>query len=108
MQVTRRVASVLFLMAGLALGGACSNAPSKGDCEKLRDKLIDLEFASMGAKAADSKGREALAKQKQETSDGVAERFIAACTKKTPKALIDCALEAPTLAAVQECDEKSK
>ena len=106
MHVTARVASLLFLVAGLAFGGACSNAPTKGDCEKLRDKLIDLEFAAMGAKAADSKGREELAKQKQATSDGVAERFIAACTKKTPKALIDCALEAPNLEAVQQCDEK--
>lgn len=106
MHVTARVASVLFLVAGLAFGGACSNAPSKDDCEKLRDKLIDLEFAAMGAKAADSKGREALAKQKKETSEGVAERFAMACTKKTPKALIDCALQATTLEGVKECDEK--
>jgi hypothetical protein len=106
MHVTARVASVLFLVAGLAFGGACSNAPSKDDCEKLRDKLIDLEFAAMGAKASDSKGREELAKQKKQTSEGVSERFVTACTKKTPKALIACALEAQSLAAVQECDEK--
>lgn len=106
MHANHRAAFGLSLAAVLALGGACSNAPSKGDCEQLRDKLIDLEFTAMGAKAQDSKGREALAKQKQETSEGVAERFAEACIKKTPKALIDCALNATTLAAVQQCDEQ--
>jgi hypothetical protein len=105
MHVTHRVASAA-LVALLSLGVGCSNAPSKSDCEKLRDKLIDLEFAAMGAKAQTSEAREALAKQKAATSEGVAERFGIACTKKTPKALIDCALAATTFEQVKQCDEQ--
>ncbi len=104
MPVTSRAASAA-LAALLSLGVGCSNAPSKSDCEKLRDKLIDLEFAAMGAKAQTSEAREALAKQKQATSEGVTDRFAEACTKKTSKALIDCALSATTLEQVKQCDE---
>lgn len=107
MHVTHRIATAA-LAALLSLGVGCSNAPSKGDCEKLRDKLIDLEFAAMGAKAQTSEAREALAKQKQATSDGVTERFGIGCTKKTPKELIDCALNATTLEQVKQCDEQQK
>ncbi len=104
MPVTPRASFAVAL--ALVLGAACSNAPSEGDCEKLRDKLIDLEFAAMGAKAQGGESREQLTKQKQDTSEGVSVRFIEACTKKTPKALIDCALAATTLEQIKQCDEQ--
>jgi hypothetical protein len=106
MHVTARALAVALAIALAAgFGAACSNAPSKGDCEKLRDKLIDLEFAAMGAKAQSGEERDQLAKQKQETSEGVAAQFAEACTKKTPKAVIDCALAATSLEQVKQCDE---
>lgn len=103
--VRRRSQALLrcALLAGLLAG--CSSAPSDSDCDKLRDKLVDLEFAAMGAKATTSEARAQIAKQKQDTSEGVSQRFKEACTKKTPKSLIDCALGATSLDAVKQCDE---
>jgi hypothetical protein len=93
-------------LAGVVLVlAACSSGPSRSDCDALRDKLVELEFAAMGAKAT-AEARAQVAKQKKDTSDGVAERFAEACTKKTPKALIDCALAATSLEAVKQCDEQ--
>ncbi len=93
-------------LAALALTAACSSGPSEAECERLRDKLVDLEFQAMGAKALTSEAREQLAKQKRDTSDGVAERFKEACLKKTPKELVDCALSSTTLEQVKQCDEQ--
>lgn len=90
----------------LALSAACSSGPSEAECERLRDKLVELEFTAMGAKALTSEARAQLAKQKQETSDSVAERFKESCLKKTPKELVDCALAATSLEQVKQCDEK--
>jgi hypothetical protein len=110
LQVVRPRSQALLgcaLLAGLFAGwlAGCSSAPSDSDCDKLRDKLVDLEFAAMGAKAATSEARAQIAKQKQDTSEGVSQRFKEACTKKTPKSLIDCALGATSLDAVKQCDE---
>lgn len=90
----------------LALVTACSSGPSESECERLRDKLVELEFSAMGAKALTSEARAQLAKQKQETSESVAERFKESCLKKTPKDLVDCALAATSLEQVKQCDEK--
>lgn len=91
---------------GLCLLVACSSGPSEADCERLRDKLIELEFSAMGAKAQSSEERAAMAKQKEDTSDAVAERFKDACVNKTPKELVDCALAATSLQQVRDCDEQ--
>ncbi|HRC55904.1 MAG TPA: hypothetical protein PKU97_08265 [Kofleriaceae bacterium] len=91
-------------MAGAAGVAGCSSGPSESDCERLRDKLVELEFVAMGAKALTTEARAELAKQKQETSEGVAARFKASCVDKTPKELVDCALGATSLAQVQQCD----
>lgn len=100
-------ACLLVVAAGVAgaVGVAgCSSGPSESDCERLRDKLVELEFVAMGAKALTTEARAELAKQKQETSEGVAARFKASCVDKTPKELVDCALGATSLAQVQQCD----
>lgn len=91
---------------GLGLVMACSSGPSEADCERLRNKLIDLEFAAMGAKAQSSEERSAIAKQKEETGEAVAERFKEACVSKTPQELVDCALAATSLEQVRVCDEQ--
>ncbi|MEZ4361856.1 MAG: hypothetical protein R3B48_16825 [Kofleriaceae bacterium] len=98
-----RLALVALLAGAVFALPACSSGPSASDCEALREKLVELEFAAMGAKAT-SETRDQLAKQKKDTNEGVAERFGAACTKKTPKVLIDCMLRATSLEAVKLCD----
>ena len=45
------------------------------------------------------------AKQKQAVSEAKAAEFIEACTKKTPRSRIECALSAADLEGVTKCDE---
>jgi hypothetical protein len=106
LQPVRRSSRVFVVIcAALLAMAACSNSASEADCEKLRDKIIDLEFAAMGAKAQTAEAREQITKQKRETSDGVAARFKESCLKNTPKALVECATNATSLEAIKQCDE---
>jgi hypothetical protein len=82
----------------------CKNAPSEDQCKQLLDHLIDLEFKKAGATATDSMKTE-IAKQKKAVSEAKATEFVEACTKKTSKIRIDCALAAADLDAVAKCDE---
>jgi hypothetical protein len=101
-----RVSVWLAVVGSLLMTAACSSSASEADCEKLRDKIIDLEFAAMGAKAQTAEAREQITKQKRETSEGVAARFKDSCLKNTPKALVECATTATSLEAIKQCDEQ--
>jgi hypothetical protein len=93
-----------WILGGLLLAAGCKNAPSEDQCKQLLDHLIDLEFKKAGAAAADSMKAE-IAKQKQAVSQAKATEFVEACTKKTAKNRIECALAAADLDAVAKCDE---
>jgi len=92
----------VLLATGLATG--CKTGPSADQCKRLLDHLVDLEFKKAGATASDSAKAE-LAKQKQAVSDVRSGEFIEACTKRTARTRIDCALAASDLEAVAKCDE---
>src|SRR5512143_3098746 len=93
-----------WILGGVLLAAGCKNAPSEDQCKQLLDHLIDLEFKKAGAAAADSMKAED-AKQKQAVSQAKATEFVEACTKKTAKSRIECALAAGNLDAVAKCDE---
>jgi hypothetical protein len=109
----RRVArslAPLALVAGLATG--CGDAPSKDDCEKLLEHLVELEVSAGGAKpptegdqAAIDAARAELAKQKKAIVDAASAKFIEACADKTPKAVVTCSLAAKSLEDVAKCDQ---
>lgn len=96
------ILGAVLLATGLTAG--CKTGPSTDQCKQLLDHLVDLEFKKAGATASDSAKGE-LAKQKQAVSEAKAGEFIDACTKRTAKARIDCALAASDLEAVAKCDE---
>ncbi len=94
-----------LVMVALA-GGACSKAPSEDQCRQLLEHLIDLEFKKGGATAAGNDSMKAdIAKQKEAVLTAKTTEFMAACTEKTHRDRVACALAADDLPAVQKCDE---
>lgn len=93
-----------WILAGVLLAAGCKNAPSEDQCKQLLDHLVDLEFKKAGAAANESMKAE-LAKQKRAVSEAKVSEFVEACTKKTARTRIDCALAATDLEAVVKCDE---
>ena len=94
-----------LLVAALA-AGACSDEPSEGQCKQLLEHLIDLEFKKGGATAAGNEAMKAdLAKQKAAVLEAKSTEFMTACVEKTHRERIECALAAPDLSAVQQCDD---
>jgi hypothetical protein len=93
-----------WILGAVLLVVGCKNAPSEDQCKQLLDHLVDLEFKKAGAVSGDAVKAE-LAKQKQAVSEAKATEFLEACTKKTPKVRIECALSATDLEGVTKCDE---
>ena len=94
-----------WLLCGVLLAVGCKNAPSEDQCKQLLDHLVDLEFKKAGASAASDSTKAEIAKQKQAVSEAKAVDFLEACSKKTARSRIECALAASDLDAVAKCDE---
>jgi hypothetical protein len=94
-----------LLMTGL-LG--CSDAPSKADCEKLLDHLIEVEIKQGGGDAEMSADmKDDLDKQKKAVVEYASgQKFIETCTQKTPKSVVECGLAAKDACDLQACDSK--
>jgi hypothetical protein len=100
-----RILVALVLSAGLA---ACGNAPSKADCEKLLDHLIELEV-KQGGGDGDLPPEMAgdLDKQRAAVRDFAnGQKFVETCAKKTPKKVVECGLAAKDTCDLQACDQK--
>src|SRR3954469_24124016 len=94
-----------WILGAVLLAVGCKNAPSEDQCKQLLDHLVDLEFKKAGAAAVSDSMKAEIAKQKQAVSEVKESEFLDACTKKTAKARIECALAAGDLEAVGKCDE---
>ena len=92
------------LVVLLALVG-CGKGPSKDQCTKLLDHLVDLEFKKAGATASADAQKADLAKQKQAVVDNKRKDFVAACVDRTARDRVECALQATDLDGVAKCDE---
>ena len=93
---------------GLLFAAACGKGPSDGDCKKLLDHLVDLEFKKAGAAATSDAMKAEIAKQKTAVTDAKANEFLDTCKKKMSKARVQCALAANELDGdngVAKCDE---
>jgi hypothetical protein len=103
-----RLFSALLLCAVLASAGACSDAPSKADCEKLLDHLIELEIKQGGGGGDLSDDMKSdLDKQRTQVKDfATGQKFIETCTAKTPKSVVECGLGAKDTCDLQACDSK--
>jgi hypothetical protein len=106
--------AALIAVAALAIGGVgCGDAPSKGDCQKLLEHLVDLEVAAGGGKAlaagddpADKARAAEIDKQKKQMAAAAGDKFIDACANKTPKSVVECSLRARSLEDVAKCDQE--
>ena len=92
-----------ILVVALAIGG-CRKAPSEDQCKDLLEHLLDLEFKKAGASATNEAMKTEIGKQKQAVSDKVASDFMKACTDKTTRSRVECALGASDIDAVAKCD----
>jgi hypothetical protein len=103
----RFAASALGLALALVLGAAagCGNAPSKDQCNRLLEHLIDLEAQKGGGKAVTDEMKADLAKQKKQIVDYVHDKYMEECRDKVVKAGVECALTAKDDAALAKCDE---
>jgi hypothetical protein len=95
-----------ILGAVLAIG--CNNAPSEDQCKQLLDHLIDLELKKAGTGAAGDTTKAEIAKQKAAVMQVKSADFVDACTKRTARGRIECALGAPDLDALARCDDAAK
>jgi hypothetical protein len=94
-----------WILGGIfLLAAGCKSAPSEDQCKQLLDHLVDLEFKKAGAAPGET-ARSELAKQKQAVSEAKAVEFLEACTRKTTRSRIECALSAADLEGVAKCDE---
>jgi hypothetical protein len=104
-----RPLAALLLGAALALAGGCGDTPSKSDCEKLLEHLIELEMRAGGGDGdLTDEMKAALDKQKKQVVEFAAgQKFVETCTRKTPKAVVECGLTARSTADLAACDEGS-
>lgn len=81
-------------LLSLLLLAACGKTPSKGDCEKLLEHLVELEAAAAGGGAmpADQKGE--LEQQKKKVRESVGLDF---CRKDMSVDQVECGLKARSL-----------
>lgn len=94
-----------LLSALLLLGGAgCGNAPSKGDCEKLVDHLVELEAAAAGGGAMPADQKSSLEQQKKKVRDSVGLDF---CIDKMSKDQVECGLKARSLDELDKTCDRS-
>ena len=92
----------------LLFAAACGKGPSDGDCKKLLDHLVDLEFKKAGAAATSDAMKAEIAKQKTAVSEAKSTEFMETCKKKMSKSRVKCALAANELEGengVGKCDE---
>ncbi len=94
-----------WILCVALLATACKSAPSADQCKQLLDHLVDLEFKKAGAAAASDSMKAEVAKQKQAVSDAKSGEFVEACTRKTARSRVECALAANDLESVAKCDE---
>jgi hypothetical protein len=94
-----------WILGAVLVATGCKTGPSEDQCKQLLDHLVDLEFKKAGAAASSDSMKSEIAKQKQAVSEAKASEFLEACTKKTAKSRVECALGAGDLDAVARCDE---
>jgi hypothetical protein len=93
------------LLGALGLAGCADNA-STDQCGKLLDRIIDQEVAATGGKELPEKMKADLAKQKAALTEQARGDFMKACTKKTPKAVVECGLTAKSMDDFATCDRQ--
>jgi hypothetical protein len=96
-----------YRLAGLCLilASGCAKTPTRSDCEKLLDHIVELEMASGGvAAAATPEARASREAQKTKVLGYVGTDFVGSCVKELPQAQLECGLAAKTQDELGRCD----
>lgn len=97
----------LFAFAtAFAIGlSACSDAPSREQCEKLLVHVVDLEIQAAGTDSITPAMKADLDEQRKKLHDYVGTELIKTCMEDISAKRVACALEATTREALAECDK---
>ena len=106
--ISSRLASmttVVVLALTIVASTGCKNAASSDQCAKALTNILDIEFATAGAKADTPELKAEIAKQKKTATDAKTTEFMDACHNKTPKKIVECTIAAKTAEQLAACDE---
>jgi hypothetical protein len=84
----------------------CGDEPSKGDCEKLLDHMIDVEIAEAGTDSISDEMKKDIERQKSELREYLGKEFVDKCVAELPEAHVACALKARTKDDIAKCEKK--
>ena len=102
--VPRAIAPVLAFSAMLAL--ACSDQPSKSQCEKLLNHYLELEIVEAKPAGKLKKAqRKQLEAQKKSLKAYLHKRFINVCTDQLSQDFVSCALKTRDKRALTNCGQ---
>ena len=104
--VLRWCANAALIAAIAAALAGCGDEPSKDDCEKLLDHMIDVEITAAGTDSITPEMKADIAKQKHELRAYLGQEFVKKCVNELPRSHVDCALNARTKADVAACEKK--
>lgn len=99
------IAGAAALALTLSVSTGCKNAASSDQCAKSLTNILDIEFATAGAKADTPELKAEIAKQKKAATDAKTAEFMDACQNKTPKNIVECTIAAKTAEQLAACDE---
>ncbi len=103
---TSYLALLLLAVFLAASTTACGDKPSKGQCEKLLDHMIEIEINSAGTDQLSDEMKADVDKQKKLLHDHLKKAFMDQCVKKTPGSYVECGLKARNLEELAKCDKK--
>lgn len=98
------IRAALSLVALVSIA-SCSDAPSKADCEKLLDHVVELELEHGGGEGVKKELAEELAEQKKRVIDYVRKDFMDTCIEDLPRSQLQCGLKAKSMSQLFECDK---
>ena len=101
------VLTLSALVFAFVFGGAfgCSDTPTKAQCTKLVDHIIDLEIKAAGTDKLPAQMKADLDKQRQELKEYVRESSVKKCVESLPLSVVECGIAAKTLEERAACEK---
>jgi hypothetical protein len=93
-----------LISALLLASAACGNKPSKGQCEKLVEHMVELEAAAAGGGAMPADQKADLEQQKKKVRESVGLDF---CLNDMSVDQVECGLKARSLEELDKTCEQS-
>jgi len=101
----RSIVAACAVALGL-LSGACGDAPSHQECEKLLDHVLEIYTQIPAGEQLTPQVKKDLEEQKKAVAKAVGKTFLDTCEKTLPRARVLCGLKARTEADLAKCEEQ--